>query len=136
MSPQDPGRLAMFSDVLTQLTAKVPKIAHAVAMSSDGLVLARTPRLSQDRAETLCAAVSGEVSLARSTAKFLEAGDHVYSMLVMDLGVLVVQPTPDGSALAALAPELADAADLAYALADLAQRIGQQLSPGLRGAAR
>jgi uncharacterized protein len=136
MSPQDPGRQAMFSDILTQLTAQVPNIAHAVAMSADGLLLASTPRLSRDQADKLCAAVAGEVSLARSTADFLQAGDHAYSMVVMRDGVLVVQPTPDGSALAALAPQIADAGQLAFHLADLAQRIGQQLAPGLRTAAR
>lgn len=136
MSSQDPGRQAMFNDVLNQLVGQVPTIAHAVAMSSDGLVLARTAHLSADRAETLCAAVSGAVSLARSTAQFLEAGAHLYSMQVMELGILVIQPCPDGSALAALAPNLDDAGQLAYHLADFAQRIGQQIAPGLRAAAR
>ncbi|MEV0269906.1 roadblock/LC7 domain-containing protein [Hamadaea sp. NPDC050747] len=136
MSPLDPGRQAMFSDILTQLASQVPTISHAVAMSADGLLLASTPRLSRDQAEKLCASVAGEVALARSTADFLQAGDHQYSMVVMRDGVLVVQPTPDGSTLAALAPQAADAGQLAFHLADLAQRIGQQLSPGLRTAIR
>ena len=136
MSPQDPARRAVFSDVLTQLTEQVPNVAHAVAMSADGLLLACTPRLDRDQADKLCAAVAGAVSLARSTADFLQAGEHLYSMVAMRDGVLVVQPTPDGSALAALAPEMADAGLLAFHLADLAQRIGQQLAPGLRAGVR
>jgi len=128
----DPGRKSMFNSLLAQLLLDVPTIAHAVAMSADGLALAHSPGLTADRSDQLCAAVSGLVSLARSTAGLLEAGAHQYSMQVMEYGVLVVQPTPDGSALAALAPSDADPGQVAYHLADVAQRVGQAIAPGLR----
>lgn len=132
LTPPDPARERLFGDLLHQLTSQVPDIVHALAMSGDGLVLAHTPSMTRDRADQLCAAASGLASIGRSTTGWLEAGQYAYTMQVMDAGVLLIKPTPDGSAFAALARAGADMGQVAYQLGDVANRVGMAISPGLR----
>jgi predicted regulator of Ras-like GTPase activity (Roadblock/LC7/MglB family) len=118
--------------VLNQLAERIPGVAHAIAVSGDGLRLGATSSLGDERADQLAAIASGIVSLGVGAAKVLEAGGVVYHMLVMAEGVLVVQAVADGTSLAALARPDADTSMVAYELATLATRIGGAITPDRR----
>lgn len=120
------------STVLNGLAKQIPAVAHVVAVSADGLLLASTEGLDEDRGDHLAAIVSGLVSLARGATDLLETGGVQFQLLMMRDGILVVQQVPDGSSLAALAGAGCDPSLVAYELAALAARIGEQVKPGPR----
>lgn len=126
--PGDP----QLSTVLNGLAKQIPAVAHVVAVSADGLLLASTEGLDGDRGDHLAAIVSGLVSLARGATDLLETGGVQFQLLMMRDGILVVQQVPDGSSLAALAGTGCDPSLVAYELAALAARIGEQVKPGPR----
>ena len=65
-STQDLGwLLANFAD-------RVPGVAHAIAVSADGLLLAYSRDLPRDRADQLAAIASGLVSLTQGAARCFE----------------------------------------------------------------
>ena len=65
-STQDLGwLLANFAD-------RVPGVAHAIAVSADGLLLAASRDLPRDRADQLAAISSGLVSLTQGAARCFE----------------------------------------------------------------
>ena len=67
-STQDLGwLLANFAD-------RVPGVAHAIAVSADGLLLASSRDLPRDRADQLAAIASGLVSLTQGAARCFEGG--------------------------------------------------------------
>ncbi|QOC94407.1 roadblock/LC7 domain-containing protein [Micromonospora craniellae] len=128
------ARNPQLSVVLDGMARQMPDVAHVVAVSGDGLLLASTAALDGDRGDQLAAIVSGLVSLARGTADLLETGGVQFQMLMMHDGILVVQQVSDGSSLAALARADCDPAAVAYELAALAARIGEAVKPGPRTA--
>ncbi|MGC5054586.1 roadblock/LC7 domain-containing protein [Micromonospora sp. DT48] len=127
-TPRNP----QLSVVLDGLARHIPAVAHVVAVSGDGLLLASTAGLDADRGDQLAAIVSGLVSLARGATDLLETGGVQFQMLMMNDGILVVQQVPDGTSLAALARPDCDPSQVAYELAALAARIGEQVKPGPR----
>ncbi|MFI7510538.1 roadblock/LC7 domain-containing protein [Micromonospora aurantiaca] len=129
-TPRNP----QLSVVLDGLARQIPAVAHVVAVSGDGLLLASTAGLDRNRGDQLAAIVSGLVSLARGATDLLETGGVLFQMLTMSEGILVVQQVPDGTSLAALARADCDASQVAYELALLATRIGEQVKPGPRTA--
>ncbi|MEU7823009.1 roadblock/LC7 domain-containing protein [Catellatospora sp. NPDC049133] len=126
------ARTALFSSLLDRLTAQVPGVVHAIAMSSDGLVLAATKSLPADRADQLSAAVAGQVSLANATCAVLDAGVYQYTMQVMAAGTLVIKPAADGTAFAAITRHDGDTGQTAFHLAEIANQLGTAIQPGQR----
>ncbi|MFG1648430.1 roadblock/LC7 domain-containing protein [Micromonospora sp. NPDC049275] len=134
MSLATTARNAQLSTVLNTLANQIPAVAHVVAVSGDGLLLASTDALDTDRGDQLAAIVSGLVSLARGATDLLQTGGVHFQMLTMRDGILVVQQVPDGSSLAALARIDCDPSQVAYELATMATRIGDAVRPGPRTA--
>ncbi|MBM0230451.1 roadblock/LC7 domain-containing protein [Micromonospora sp. STR1_7] len=134
MSLATTARNSQLSTVLNNLASQIPAVAHVVAVSGDGLLLASTDGLDTDRGDQLAAIVSGLVSLARGATDLLETGGVHFQMLMMRDGILVVQQVPDGSSLAALARNDCDPSQVAYELATMAARIGDAVRPGPRTA--
>ncbi|MEU1259206.1 roadblock/LC7 domain-containing protein, partial [Streptomyces chartreusis] len=55
---------------------EIPGALHAVLVSADGLLMARTKDLRRDSADTVAAAMSGVQSLSRSLGFFVD-GEHM-----------------------------------------------------------
>ncbi|MBX7268860.1 roadblock/LC7 domain-containing protein [Micromonospora sp. Llam7] len=125
-------RRPQLNAVLDGLAERMPAVAHVVAVSADGLLLARTAALNVDRGDQLAAIVSGLVSLGRGASELLQTGTVQFQLLMTQDGVLVVQQVPDGSSLAALARADCDPSLVAFELANLAVRIGDAVGPGPR----
>jgi hypothetical protein len=125
-STQDLGwLLANFAD-------RVPGVAHAVAVSADGLLLAASRDLPRDRADQLAAIASGLVSLTQGAARCFEAGGVNQTVVEMDRGYLFLMSISDGSCLAVLAAPNCDIGLVAYEMTLLVERVGQQMTPELR----
>ena len=111
---------------------RVPGIAHAVAVSADGLLLAVSSGLSRDHADQLAAIVSGLASLTQGAALCFEGGKVSQTVVEMGTGFLVVMSLNDGSSLAVLASRACDIGRVGYEMALVAERVGGVLTPTLR----
>jgi hypothetical protein len=124
--------MAQFSWLVTTFTERVPGVAHAIVVSTDGMLLTASARLPQDRADTLAAAASGLLSLAQGAARCFDAGGVRETVVQMDHGMLMLMGIGDGSCLVVLAGPNSDMGLVAYEMALLVERVGQLLTPQLR----
>jgi hypothetical protein len=89
--------------LVSSFVRRVPGVAHAIVVSSDGLLTSVSERLDRTRADQLAAVASGLVSLTRGAAKAFGGGRVNQVAVEMERGFLLMMGVPDGSALAALA---------------------------------
>lgn len=111
---------------------RVPGIAHAVAVSADGLLMAASEGLPRDRADQLAAIASGLVSLTQGASACFDGGAVSQTVVEMDTGFLLVMSISDGSSLAVLAARNCDIGQVGYEMALLVERVGVVLTPELR----
>jgi uncharacterized protein len=120
--------------LLSNFADEVPGVAHAIAVSSDGLLLACSRDLPRDRGDQLAAIAAGLVSLTQGAAGLLEAGSVLQNVVEMDGGFLFLMSMGDGAALAALAARHCDVGQVGYEMALLVERVGSVLTPDPRAA--
>jgi predicted regulator of Ras-like GTPase activity (Roadblock/LC7/MglB family) len=118
--------------LLTTFARRVPDIAHALAVSVDGLTLASSDGLPVDRADQLSAITSGLASLTVGAAKCLSTGRVRQTVVDMDGGVLLVMAVGDRAQLAVLGTAGCDLGQVGYETALLAHRVASALEPGAR----
>jgi predicted regulator of Ras-like GTPase activity (Roadblock/LC7/MglB family) len=112
--------------LITNFVERVPSVAHAIVVSSDGLPLAYSNGFPPDRVDQLAAVTSGLTSLTQGASRVVE----------MARGLLLVMAISDGSSLAVLASADCDMGLVAYEMALLVERVGRALTPDMRGALR
>ena len=122
--------------LVTNFVDRVPSIAHAIVVSSDGLPLAFSDGFPQDRADQLAAVTSGLTSLTQGAARVFEGGPVSQTVVEMRQGLLLVMAISDGSSLAVLASANCDMGLVAYEMALLVERVGGALTPDARGGLR
>ena len=132
MNPVQP--IKHLSWLLTNLIERVPAIAHAIVVSSDGLPLACSPGFPADRADQLSAITSGLTSLTQGASRMFEGGAVTQTVVEMQRGLLIVVSIGDGSTLTVLAATDCDMGLVAYEMTMLADRAGRALTPKMRGA--
>ncbi|MFF4730596.1 roadblock/LC7 domain-containing protein [Streptomyces mirabilis] len=108
-------------------------VTHAVAVSSDGLLIAASDGLSRDLADHLSALVSGIVSLTQNAADTYGFRGMKLVMIEMLDGFMMVNHMRDGSCLGVLAGEGCDIGLVGHEMAVLADRVGALLTPQLIG---
>ncbi len=118
--------------LVTNFVERVPGVAHAVVVSSDGLALAISAGFPHDRADQLAAVTSGLTSLTQGAARLFEAGLVVQTVVEMQAGLLVVMTISNGSSLAVLAESACDLGLVAYEMTLLVERVGRVLTPAAR----
>ena len=128
-SMQDMGWL------LSNFADSVAGIAHVVAVSADGLLLASSRDLPPDRADQLAAITSGVVSLTDGASRMFNAGRVQQTIIEMDSGYLFLMTISDGSAMAVLAARSCDVGQVGYEMALLVDRVGDALTPPARAGA-
>ncbi|HEX7658960.1 MAG TPA: roadblock/LC7 domain-containing protein [Pseudonocardiaceae bacterium] len=106
-------------------------VRDAVAVSSDGLLIAMSEGLDRAGADRLAALVSGLTSLARSAARSYDFDGLKLIMIEMRRGFLLVSAIDHGSCLAVLADQHGDVGLIGYEMAVLADRVGRLLNPSL-----
>jgi uncharacterized protein len=122
--------------LITNFAGRVPSVAHAIVVSADGLPLAFSDGFPPDRADQLAAVTSGLISLTQGAARVFEGGSVTQTVVEMRRGLLLVMAISDGSSLAVLASADCDMGLVAYEMALLVERVGQALTPGMRGGPR
>lgn len=115
---------------------QIPGIANALAVSSDGLLIARSSNLPKDNADQLAAFTSGLASLTNSIACLMGAAPVEQNVTDMNDGRIVVMAIGDGSVLTVLAVKSADMGQVAYEMAMLINRVGAALTPAPHAPAR
>ena len=132
MNPVQP--IKHLSWLLTNLIERVPAIAHAIVVSTDGLALACSQDFPADRADQLSAITSGLTSLTQGASRMFEGGAVTQTVVEMQRGLLIVVSIGDGSTLAVLAARDCDMGLVAYEMTMLADRAGRALTPKMREA--
>lgn len=128
-SPQDAG----LDWLLTAFADDVAGVTHAVLVSVDGLLMAVTPGLPNERANQLAAITSGLSSLAAGASDLLFDGGVVRQSVVhMRNGYLLLMAVGDGSCLATLASRGCDIRQIGYEMAVLVDRVGRSIEANAR----
>lgn len=118
--------------LLSNFADSVAGIAHVVAVSADGLLLASSRDLPADRAEQLAAIAAGVVSLTDGASRMFQAGGVLQTVIEMDSGYLFLMSISDGSCMAVLAARSCDVGQVGYEMALLVERVGKALVPNRR----
>src|SRR3954447_3826876 len=118
--------------LLSQITDEVPSAAHAILVSADGLLMAKSFSLPDERAEQVAAVSSGMASLAVGAARLFEGGSVLETIIEMQHGYLLLMSVGDGSHLAVLTEETADIGQVGYEMALLVDRVGRMVQATAR----
>jgi uncharacterized protein len=121
--------------LLQNFVHRIPEVSHALAISTDGLVLARNHDLPRDRADQLAATGSGLVALLAGAARFFEAGAMISNVTQLEGGFMFCIAFSKGASLLVLASPLCDVGKVSYEMTDLATRMGEALTPAVRSPA-
>ncbi|MEJ3743906.1 roadblock/LC7 domain-containing protein [Actinomycetes bacterium KLBMP 9797] len=120
-----------FNWLLDSFTSSTAGVREAIAVSSDGLLMAMSNIADKANAERLAAVVSGLTSLAGGAASWYALGG--LNRVVIDLtgGYLLVTAISAGSVLGVIADRSASLGAVAYEMTLFASRAGGALSPRL-----
>jgi predicted regulator of Ras-like GTPase activity (Roadblock/LC7/MglB family) len=106
-------------------------VEQAVAVSSDGLLMAASAHLARADADKLAAMISGLTSLAFSASRVLGKGALRQVITEFNNGFLMVSSISGGSCLGVVTPADCDLGLVGYEATMLVQRIGALLTPEL-----
>jgi predicted regulator of Ras-like GTPase activity (Roadblock/LC7/MglB family) len=120
-----------FNWLLTSFVDATSGVTDAVAVSSDGLLMAMSSSLERAGAEQLAAIIAGLTSLSESTAKCFALGALEQVIVAMGGGYLFVSSVSDGSCLGVLADRRCDVGAVGYQMTLLVERAGAALTPAL-----
>jgi len=120
-----------FSWLLANFVRTTHGVREAVAVSSDGLLIASSEGLTRTDADHLAAIVSSLVSLGRSAARRYDFEGLKLVMIEMVRGFLLVSTIPGGSSIGVVAEGDGDLGLIGYETASLAERFGPLLTPAL-----
>ena len=115
--------------LISAFADRVPSVAHALVVSSDGLPLAFSHGLPPERVDQLAAVASGLTSLVEGAARIFGGGAVNQTVVEMRQGLLIVMSVTGGSTLAVLATSDCDMGLVAYEMALLADRTWRALTP-------
>jgi uncharacterized protein len=120
-----------FNWLLANFVKDTDGVTDAVAVSSDGLLMAMSDGLGRDDADQLAAIVAGMVSLANGVSGRFSFDTLRLIMIEMRRGLLLVSAVSDGSCVGVLAAETSDVGLVGYEIAVLAERASRLLTPAL-----
>jgi predicted regulator of Ras-like GTPase activity (Roadblock/LC7/MglB family) len=114
--------------LLDDLVERVPAARQAVVLSADGLLLGASAALGRDDAEHLCALASGFSGLAKGATRHVNGGAVRQTVVEMESAYLFVTAAGQGACLAVVSEADADIGLVAYEMAMLVIRVGENLS--------
>jgi uncharacterized protein len=120
-----------FNWLLVNFVRNTDGVRDAVAVSSDGLLIASSEGLERAAADQLSAIVSGMTGLARSAARRHGFDGLKIIMIEMRRGFLLISSIADGSCVGVLAEADCDVGLIGYEIALLVDRAGAILTPAL-----
>ncbi|MEU5553089.1 MULTISPECIES: roadblock/LC7 domain-containing protein [unclassified Micromonospora] len=117
--------------LLANFVRQTDGVRDAVAVSSDGLLIAVSTGLNRGAGDQLAAIVSSMASLARTASRKYDFDGLKLIMIEMRRGFLLVSAISDGSCLGVLADGDCDLGLVGYEISLLADRFGTMLTPAL-----
>jgi hypothetical protein len=120
-----------FNWLLDSFTSGTAGVREAIAVSSDGLLMAMSAIDDRANAERLAAVVSGLTSLAGGVANWYSLGDLNRVVVDMADGYLLITAISAGSVLGVIADRSANLGTVAYEMTLFASRAGGALTPHL-----
>ncbi len=121
-----------FNWLLSNFVDETAGVTDAVAVSSDGLLIARSRTLDLREGEQVSAIISGCANLAQAVDRALDSGGLERVIVAMQLGFLFVCSMADGSCLGVVATRDCDVGSVGYQTTELVHRAGKLLTPALR----
>ena len=118
--------------LVTDFTERVAHVAHAIVVSTDGVTLARSAAIHEDRAGQLAAITCGLSSLMDGAARLFDAGMPIQALVEMHGGLMLVKAVSNSAVLAALAAPECDLDLVAYEMTVLVEEVGEALTPPTR----
>lgn len=118
--------------LLDGMLERIPETLHAIVLSQDGLLLARSKDVNKDDADHMSALSSGLHSLSQGAARRFNGGKVRQTIIEMENVLLLITAGGDGSRLALLATERVDAGMAAYEMAKVVQQVGMHLGAAPR----
>jgi uncharacterized protein len=122
---------ADFTWLLDRFATKTAGVVDAIAVSSDGLLIAVTQLRDQADSERLAAIVSGLTSLAAGASGNYGLGSLNKVIIDMEGGHVLVSAMGSGAVLGVVTSKEAKLGTVAYEMALFANRAGAALTPQL-----
>jgi hypothetical protein len=120
-----------FNWLLDSFTSSTAGVQEAIAVSSDGLLMAVSANKDRSNAERLAAMVSGLTSLAGGVASWYALGDLNRVIVDMTDGYFLITAISAGSVLGVVADRSCNLGTIAYEMTLFAGRAGGALTPQL-----
>jgi predicted regulator of Ras-like GTPase activity (Roadblock/LC7/MglB family) len=121
-----------FNWLLETFVEETAGVTDAMAVSSDGVLIARSETLEGQESDLLCAIIAGTAGMAMAASSNLAAGALERVIITMERGFLFVSAIADGSCLGVVATRECDVGSIGYQTSDLVHRVGELLTPALR----
>ena len=131
MTPSLSEGVRTISWLLSSFVESTAEVEEAIAVSSDGLLMALSSSLDRGAADQLAATVSGLRSLADGAARVTGRGRLSQAIVEMSDGYLFVSAISGGSCLGVLASRDCDLGAVGYGATLLVDRVGASLTPEL-----
>jgi predicted regulator of Ras-like GTPase activity (Roadblock/LC7/MglB family) len=120
-----------FNWLLNTFVKETSGVSDAVAVSADGLLMARSESLDEAGADQVAAIISGFVSLGQGAVRCFAFDDLNQIIIAMKGGYLFVSAIADGGCLGVVATPKCDIGNVGYQMALLVERCGDMLTPEL-----
>ena len=131
MSPAPTEQAQNISWLLSSFVDRTAEVEEAIAVSSDGLLMAMSANLERSAADQLAAIVSGVRSLSDGAARVTGRGVLNQAIVEMSDGYLFVTAISGGSCLGVVAGPTCDLGAVGYGTTLLVERVGNSLTPEL-----
>ncbi len=117
--------------LMSRFVSDTVGVEQAIAVSSDGLLMAISSNLDRASADKMAAIVTGMRSLSDGAARVLGKGGMSQVLVEMHDAYLFIATISGGSSLGVVTSKNADLGLVGYEITLLVQRVGTQLSPEL-----
>jgi predicted regulator of Ras-like GTPase activity (Roadblock/LC7/MglB family) len=112
---------------------EVPEARHAILVSADGLLMARSKDVGKDHADTVAAAMSGMQSLSRTVADFCgtppsDRPTWRQTLVEFEHGWVFLISAGEGAYLAVSASPEVDMAEITFRMQQLVGQLGKALT--------
>ena len=120
-----------FNWLLNGFVRDTSGVSDAVAVSSDGLLMARSESLDDAGADQVAAIISGLVSLGEGASRCFGFDELLQIIVAMRDGHMFVSAMGSAGCLGVVATPRADIGNVGYQMALLVERCGEMLTPEL-----
>ena len=125
------AEVSNFNWLLNNFVEGSAGVCDAVAVSSDGLLMAMSRTLDRASAEQVAAIIAGLVGLGRGTARAFGFEGLNQVIVAMHGGYLFVSSISDGSSIGVVATSDCDIGLIGYQTSLLLERVATVLTPAL-----